>query len=231
MNISNLVADVDFLCGSTSASYPTTAKVRNINIAYQNVAREIWESAGGWHYDDSNATTLPVAKTTLVHNQRDYSLPTDAQRVHGVEVKDSTGTWNKLKYIDSSDIPTALPEHYSSPGVPREYTLDGRSALLYPPPGSAYCTMASGLAFYVDRDVTEFPATATTSTPGFATSFHRILSLAASIDFVQDQNSVQKLVEQKARLEKGMKAFYSKRAAESKTTIKPAGKKRWSQYL
>jgi voltage-gated potassium channel Kch len=203
-----------------------------MNIAYADVARLIWESAGGWHYDDSNATTLPIAKTTLVHNQQDYTLPTDAQRVHRVEVKDSNGEWIKLKYIDEADITGTLPEFLGgNTGTPVYYHLEGRSCLLYPTPSSASVTTASGLAFYVDRDVTDFAVTAASTSPGFAAPFHRILSYAAAIDFIQDPKAKEELIIQKARLEKGLTRFYSKRAPESKTTIKPAGKKRWSQYL
>lgn len=231
MNIGQIKADINFLCGATSGTYSDTDKVRNINIAYHDVARLIWDSVDGWNYDDSNATTLPIAKTTLVHNQQDYSLPTTAQRVHRVEVKDSVGNWVKLLPIDAPDIDGALPEYLGGQaGLPLRYDLIGRSIMLYPIPHSGYVTTASGMAIYVDRDVTEIATTATTTVPGFATPFHRILSLAASIDFVQDDKQKESLMVQKQRLEQGLSRFYSRRSVEAPTRIKPHGMKYRRRY-
>jgi hypothetical protein len=91
VNVSELDADIDFLCGSTSATYSTTSKRRNMNIAYRDVARLIWEVDTGWVYDDSNANTRPHAYTSLVNNQQDYSLPSNAQVVERVDVLDGAG--------------------------------------------------------------------------------------------------------------------------------------------
>jgi hypothetical protein len=211
MTFNEITQDVDFLCGSTSATYSTSNKTRNINIAYHDVARQIWDSAGDWQYDDSNATTLPISQTTLSHNQQDYSIPTTAQRIHRVEVKDNGGDWHKLQQLDLHDIDIGREELYKSPSLPIYYDIVGRSIMLYPSPSSAYTTLASGLAVYVDRNVTEFPTTATTTEPGFATPFHRILSYAAALDFVHDPNQRQFLQRQKDKLEQGLSRFYSKR--------------------
>lgn len=232
MNITTLKQDIDFLCGSTSATYTDADKIRNINIHYQDVARLIWESAAGWQFDDTNATTLPLVKTTMVHGQQDYSLPTTTQRVEGVIVKDSSGNWQKLRPFDIHDTTIALPEYYETPGMPLYYDMVGRSVMLYPSPSSGYATLASGLGVYINREVTEFPVTAGTgATPGFASAFHRVLSYGAALDFVQDQNERQSLIEDKTRLEEAMKRFYSKRGVEYKSTIKPATKKRWRTWI
>lgn len=229
MDFPNITADIDFLCGSTSATYSLADKTRNVNIAYNDVARLIWESAGGWQYDDSNSTTLPIAKTTMVHSQQDYSIPSTILRVQRVEVKDANGNWRKLDPIDVTDTAIAMPEFQETPGMPIYYDMIGSSLMLYPPPASGSCTLASGLAIYVDRGVTEL-TTASTATPGFATPFHRILSYAAALDFVQDNTQREFLMAQKARMEQGLIRFYSKRAPEIKTRIKPATAKRWKNY-
>jgi len=230
LNLTQLKQDCHFLCGSTSGTYPDTDLVRNINIAYQDTARLVWSSAGGWQFDDSNATTLPIAKTTMVHNQKDYTLPATTQKIEQVIVQDKDGGWNKLTPIDIHDKTVPLDEYSSGNGLPLYYDLVGRSIMLYPSPGSAYCTMASGLGVYVSRDVTEFATTATTTIPGFATPFHRILSYAAAIDFSQDSNQRQMLVSQKDRLEKGLIKFYSDREVEGNVSVKPRHKKYWKQY-
>ncbi len=202
-----------------------------MNIAYNDTARLVWESAGGWQYDDSNATTLPIAKTTMVHNQQDYSLPTDAQRLEAVVVKDTGGNWNKLRPFDIHDTTIAPSEYLEGTGLPLYYDCIGRSVMLYPTPGSAYCTLASGLGIYVSRNVTEFAVTASSETPGFATPFHRILSYAVALDFLQDNAQKQFLIVQKDRLERGLVNFYSKREVEVTPSIKPRARKSWRQYL
>ncbi len=232
MNLSQLKQDINFLCGSTSATYLDADKIRNMNIANQEVAMLIWSSAGDWQYDDSNQTTLPIATTNLLHDQQDYTLPSTAQRVEEISVKNSDGHFHKLKPIDVADIHIAPQEYFSSPGLPLYYDLVGRSIMLYPSPASASCTLTSGMTVYVNRDINEFATSAAEgTTPGFATGYHRILSLAASIDFVQDAGQRQLLVAQKARLEKGLTQFYSKRAVESKVAIKPSRKRKWGQYI
>ena len=231
MNITNIKSDIDFLCGSTSATYPDADKIRNINISYADTARLIWESAGGWQFDDSNATTLPIARTTMVHSQQDYSLPTDAQRLEEVVVKDSSGNWNKLKRFDIHDASIAPEEYLETAGLPLYYDTIGRSIMLYPKPSSGYCTLASGLGVYVNRDVTEFATTASTEIPGFAKPFHRILAYATAMDFTRDDGQKQFCAAQKDRLEKGMIKFYSRREVEGGGKIKPASKRSWRQFI
>lgn len=232
MTISEIKSDIDFLCGSTSATYSDTNKIRNVNIAYRDVARVIWESDGGWKYDDSNATTLPKAHCTMVHNQQDYTLPTTALAVNRVEIMDGGGNWVKLNPLDPQDVRTGLPEYLGgSGGTPVAYELVGNSVLLYPTPLSSSVTLTNGLMVYVDRDITSIATSATTTEPGFAAPFHRILSYAASIDFTQDANQRQFLAVQKDRLERGLVRFYSKRAPEVKTKIKPGGRKFWTKYV
>jgi len=229
-NKDSLYDDVDYLCGSTSATYPILDKRRNIYNAYTDVSRLIWEVAYGWQYDDSNRTDLPIAQTTLVHGQQDYSIPTNAQRLERVEVKTSGGDWVKLRNIDSRNISTAIDEFEETDGLPIYYDMIGRSIMLYPTPSSAYCTMTSGLQVVVSRDVSAF-ASASTAEPGFARPFHRLLSLGAAIDFTRDPSEQKRLVQMKDRLEKGLIRFYSKREEEGKTRIEPHNKKNWCQYM
>lgn len=232
MNLQNLKDDVDFFCGSTSGTYSDANKVRNMNVAYHDVARLIWDSADGWNYDDKNNATIPRAYTTLTHNTQDYAVPTTAQRIHRIEIKDHNSNWTKLRPLDLADIQSASPEYLGgSSGQPLYYDLIGNRIMLYPAPHSGYVTLASGMAVYLDRDVTEFAVTATTTVPGFATAFHRLLSYAAALDFLQDDKQKAFLAQQKQRLEQGLIRFYSRRSTENQTGLKPAGKKRWRQLL
>lgn len=221
-----LVEDTLYLCGlpTVSASYSSYALediTRNLNNAYVDTVSKIWNCAGGWQYDDSNAIDLPIGYTTIVHNQKDYELPTTAQRLQRVEVKDSNGNWQLLKQIDIHDINNeAMPELLETAGLPQYYDLIGRSVMLYPTPSSGYTALASGLAVYFDRTPTLFTTASTTAEPGFASPFHRILSYGAAVDFVQDKGTQDRLVAMKARLENQMTAFYSHRNVERKANIR-----------
>ena len=223
--------DIDFLCGSTSASYPLQAKNRNVNQHYFNVVRLIWESQDRWQYDDSNYTDLPRAKTTMVANQRDYSLPATAQRIRRVQVKDSNGNWQKVTSIDEADITEqSIEEFQESSGLPIYYDLVGRSLFLFPAPASGSTTLSAGLEIHVDRTPSAF-ASASTNSPGFPEPFHRILSLAASVDFIQDPNRRQYLVREKEKLEMALKNFYAHRNIEQVNKIQPRSKRFWRRYI
>jgi hypothetical protein len=229
-----LVEDTLYNCGlpTVTASYSSYALAditRNINNAYLETVSKIWNCAGGWQYDDSNATTLPVAYTSIKHNQQDYTLPSTAQRIARVEVKDSGGNFQLMKQIDIHDVDSeAMSEFRSGTGMPEYYDLVGRSLMLYPTPTSGSCTLASGIAVYIDREPTLFTTASTTAEPGFASPFHKILSYAAAIDFVQDKATQDRLVAMKARLEQGLVQFYSKRNIERKAQIRP--RKRLNTY-
>lgn len=231
MNIQTIDADIDFLCNSTSASYPLSAKRRNENIEYHRIATVIWQSDGNWSFDDANNATTPIAYRTIANASANYLIPTTAIRVEDVEIKDANGAWTRLKAITLADMGGISPEMYlSGTGFPSEYTLEGNEIRLFPSPASASVTLISGLAVRLSRSVTEIPVTATTTVPGFAVPFHRMLSLAASVDFIQDDNQRNFLLLQRDRLEKNLINFYSKRSDDYKTRITPGGRRRQRQY-
>ena len=231
MTISDIKSDINFIVGATSATYLDADKVRNINIAYQDVARLIWSSSGSWQYDDSNNTTLPIAYTNIVGGQQDYAIPTTAQRMYEVEVKTNSGYWTKIKPIDMSDMDVAHSSFLSGTGMPIYYDMVGRSVMLYPTPSSAYCTISAGLKLTFDRDVNTFAVSATSTVPGFAPQFHRMLSYAAAIDYTPDYQMKNYLSAQRQRLENGLIAFYASRNTESLPRIKPSQKRYWRQYI
>lgn len=230
MNISNIVSDIDFLCGTTSGTYPTGDKERNINIAYHDVARLIWESDGSWGFDDSNNTDSPIATKTLGHASATYTIPTTAIRVDQAEVKDNNGDWVKLIPKSYEELYQSPEEYLSSSGLPRYYALEGNEFRLFPPPHSASVTLASGVRLRLNREVTELRISASTTAPGIPSAFRRILSYAAVIDFVQDKGEMEKFLALKSRLERGMVRFYGHRGSEFKNVVSPRHKRRWRKY-
>lgn len=83
----------------------------------------------------------------------------------------------------------------------------------------------------LSREVDGFAVTASTSSPGFPAAFHRILSYAASLDYVKDAQDRQFLMEQKDRLEKGLTRFYTHRSDDHPPILKPRGKQFWRGYM
>jgi hypothetical protein len=211
-----LVEDTLYNCGlpTVTASYSSYALAditRNLNNAYLEVTPKIWAASYLWRYDDSNKTNLPIAYTTITNGQQDYSLPSDAQTIREVRIKQGSN------YVPLTQV--NVDDFNGGSGSPTGYCPLGRSILLDPTPSS---TILSGLAVYVDREPTLFTTASTTEEPGFASSFHKILSYSAAIDFVQDKATQDRLVAMKARLENQMIAFYSKRNIERKANIRPA---------
>jgi len=228
MNITQIKADIDFLCGSTSGTYPDADKIRNINIHYQDTARLIWESDGTWAFDDGNNTDEAIGSRTIANASATYLIPTTALRVKQVEVQNANGDWFVLKPRTYEDIHISPEEYLTGTGMPLYYTLDGNEIRLYPAPGTGYTTMSSGMKVRLSRAVTEFPVSAASQTPGFASPFHRTLSYGTAIDFVQDPRQRQFLAEQKNRMDKGLTRFYQKRQEDNPSRLMP--KKNWRQY-
>ena len=229
MNLSQITADVNFLCGSTSGTYAPVALLRNANIAYQDAARLIWESDSGWKFDDANKTGELIAYKTLTNNQGLYSIPTTALKISQVEVKDNASVWHKLAPLSYQDLDTSPLSFENVGDLPKYYTLDGNDFRLIPPPVSASVTLASGIAMRLSRNV--ITLSAASASPGFPSNFHRYLSYCTALDFVQDDKLRQFLIGQRDRISNGMVRFFSKRASEFTSTITPASKRKWRMYM
>lgn len=178
-----LVEDSRFLAGVDSAAFPTADVTRCINRHYYEACIAAWESSADWSFDDTNQTNFPIATTTLVASQPDYSIPTNALTIDRVEVKDNAGNYAIVTAIDDTQINQALDEFMETDGLPKYYRLVKNSIILYPAPAAASVTTALGLKIYFTREVDEFTTSDTTQEPGLPEPFHRLLSLGAAADF------------------------------------------------
>jgi len=174
---------LSFVGISDTSQYPIVQFIRNANSWYRKADSWVWEAAGTWEFDDSNWTDLPVATSTLVDGQQDYTLPSTARKIDRAEVLDASENYQKLIPFDKSQIGDAMDEFMETDGLPKYYDLVGNSILLYPAPATASVTVAKGLQLYFVRDISEFGVTDTSTEPGFDNHFHRIVSLGASYDF------------------------------------------------
>lgn len=161
-NKRGLIQDCETLLGMTDAEISGNTTLletftRMINAWYRRVNSWIWESTGTWEYDDSNYTDLPIATTTIVDDQQDYEIPSTAQKIDRVEVKDIAGNYQLITPIDKSQIKTlAMSEFQETAGMPTYYDLVGRSLFLYPKPDTTKVTATAGLKIYFTRDIEEF---------------------------------------------------------------------------
>jgi len=225
-----LIQDCETLLGMSAGdiSGDTTLLkdfTRLINARYRQVNSWIWQASGSWEYDDSNYTDLPVATTDIVDEQQDYELPSTAQKIDRVEIKDTNGEWVTLKAIDKSMVQDALAEFYETPGIPKYYDLVGRSILLYPKPDTAQVGVDDALKVYFSRDIQEFSYTDTSTEPGFVSDYHRLLSLGAALDFAISRNMrdrIPYLREQLEQLKNDLQQFYGFRHRDLKPRIIPS---------
>jgi len=222
MTLGDLIKDVYFLTNTNSSSYPTEDLIRNINRHYDDVVTLIWENVDDWNFDSSTASTLPIAYCDLVDGEQVYPLPTTARKIERVEVKAKNGNWVLLKPIDDTQIKTAIPEYSKTPGLPSQYTLIGENIYLFPPPSGDQVELKEGIRVYLARSVE--PLVDETDVPGFASEFHRILSLGAAQDFCIAHELASKeadLRREKERLMLQLISFYSKRHKATTNRIVP----------
>lgn len=168
----------------TSTAYTTTDLTYSLNRALEHVTAIIREAQGRWQYDDSNNTDFPIATTSLISDQQDYSLDgTSHFRIERVELMDSAGNWTKLRPFDQADAyNVSLSGLLTTPGLPQYYDKVGNSLFLYPAPNYS---QAASLKLYYERGPSYFLTTDTTKTPGFNPLYHKILSYMAAQDYAQ----------------------------------------------
>lgn len=213
-----ILQEIDFLAGTDSTSYPTSQKTRNINRAYEKVASIIQMADGKWEWEDLNNTDLPIATTTVTINVQDYQIPSTFLKVKQVFYLND-GVWQELKFVnDKTEFLEVISTHT---GVPSRYTLLGNSILLDVLPQE---TIAAALKVHYARDISTFVTTDTTKTPGFATQFHRYLSLSPAYDYAiaKGKGNATQLRNEMLTMEKGISSFYAGRQEVVNVRARPA---------
>lgn len=188
----DIVSLINDLTGMDNNVYTLKAKTRDANTALRTIWTWIFDTYGGWEFDDANNTLdFPSSTTALVVGQRDYGLPSDALTVRGVEIKDTGGVWTRLFPLTEEQIRQrwAEKEFMKTSSKPMYYTPYANSVKIYP--ASDYAQSAS-LRVLFDRDISTFTSTDTTKTPGFATLFHEAVAYGAGFFFSRYKNIPQK---------------------------------------
>lgn len=206
-----IIQDIDFIVGSNTNTYSLADKTRNINRAMDKIVSLILASDGVWEWDDNNQTDLPVATTSLVPSQSDYAFAVDHLKITKVAIKDTNGNWSVLSPFDlTEEIANSFIVNPTETGTPISYDKRAGSIFLYPAPNYS---SSGGLKIYFQRPSTYFTASDTTKAAGFASIFHRYLSLSAAFDFAFAKGlaMVNQIKQEILVMEQDIKDFYGKR--------------------
>ena len=204
-----------------------------LNRGKDRVTMSLHDSDTNWQWDSSTRTDLPVATTTLVAAQTDYTLDVSMEKIEAVEVLDATGAYYPLLPLDVEDLRRqgiTPSEFMDTNGLPQYYDKVGSSLKIYPQADSTSVTLALGLQIRFQRGTDYFVSTDTTKKPGFATTYHRLVSIWASRDYAIANKMFDKVTildgeasVYEARLEKAM----SKRSKDERprmTASRPRSK-------
>ena len=197
----------------------TTVHIQEVTRACNRANKMIWswifQSYGGWQYDDANQTDSPFATTALVQSQAKYKIPTAALTINSVEVKNENGDWEKLfpRPIKAISQYQSEEEFQDQDGQPRYYALFGEEIKLYPAPDYS---QANSIRINFDRGSVSFVSTDTEKDPGFVSEFHEAVADGASCYIAINKKlaNVQGLREQWFQWEPKIKQFYSERFGE-----------------
>lgn len=221
----DLYSDARYWCGisaSDTTTYPLADFTRNANFGLDRAVALIQRADNVWEWDDTNQTDLPIATTTLVADQQDYGLAVTHLKLLRVRVKDAAGNYRVLPQINRRDLHDS--QLTAPSGMPRGYDVLGNSIFLYPKPAASAVTTSQGLELQFQRGASYFTTSDTTKTPGFATQFHRLVSLYAALDYcnIKDLDKRAKKIEANiAKMEADLLDFYSSRDADMKVSLKP----------
>lgn len=201
---------MDFFADTDPSIYLINDKTRNINRWFDIVVNNILQANSRWQWDDPNQTTLPSGTTQVNNGQNQYSFDSSWLTVQRVDIQDSSGNWTELNPIDNADIGGAVEAFQTTPGVPQNFDVNGENVILYPTPNY---TLAAGMRIYFQRQQVYFIPSDTTKSPGFASPFHRILSLGAAADWCLTKNLVKyaNLMNQIGPMIKDLQGFYGGR--------------------
>jgi hypothetical protein len=181
----------DSMVTTDDTSFPLTLKSTYANAAMRQIWGDIFQAYGGWSFDDSNLTDLPIAKTDLVANQRFYALPmTNLSHLISIEFKNSGGTWIPIYPVTIEKINQrgyADSEYLKTPATPLLYRPIATGFFLYPP---ANWSSADGdsLRVHFSRDISGFVPTDTIKVPGFDPLFHEGVAIYMALKFAQSNN-------------------------------------------
>lgn len=177
----SLYADALFWSGANSASFPVDPDfTRSANNALDRILALILRADNTWEFNDANLSTeLLDITTAIVSGTQTYAISTSWLKIKRVRVKDANGNWITLRPIDRDE---ASDSQLSETGTPYAYFKLGSYIYLV---GTPTYSSTGGLEVQFQRGADYFVVGDTTKAPGFASQFHRLISLYAALDYVE----------------------------------------------
>lgn len=210
-NNQDIVTMARLLAGADADALPLNELTLYANNTGARVWSWIFESYGGMKYDDSNQSGDPSSTDNLVNGTGEYSKPSAALAITGVEAKDQAGFWYQLKPITEEEIRerSAIGDFRTTDGNPEFYWWEGSDIKLFPAPNY---DSANGLKFFFLRSDIEFAPTDTTAVAGFASVFHEVIpyGIAEQYCAVESKERWTRLAEKMQRFERDIREYYSK---------------------
>lgn len=212
---SGIINDIDFLLfgdGETSNSaYTLKDRTRNVNIAYDEVVDLLFKNDPNWQWDDTTYTNVPIATTTLVSGQSNYTFPDSLVVIRRVRVTDSNGD---LKTLDPITRREADDDDLDESGEPDSYYKIGNAVFLVPVPD-----YGGTIEVQFQRGANYFTSSDTSREPGFAEQFHSFLSISAALRFAVANGMAQKaeaLRYEKEVMKRAIREHYELRSRDQK---------------
>jgi len=201
-----------------TTTLPLAEFVLSANFGLDRVISLIMRADGKWQFDDTNQTDSLISTSDLVANQQDYGIAITFLKIKKLRIKNSAGDWVTLKPIDRRQAPDSLLNRDA--GDPKFYDKLGTSIFLYPKPSYA---STGGIEIQSQRGASYFIVTDTTKSPGFATQFHRLISLYGALDYCESNEldrKAQKIQTKISSLETELVEFYSGRDTDQKIGLR-----------
>lgn len=217
-NKQGLLQEIDDICNSDDNSYPIPSKTRRLNSALDRFFTVAMQADGTWEYDDNTYDDYPIATADLITGKEDYTFPNDLLEIFRVEIKNSTGTWDKMTPIDQTDVKGSISDLIQGSSAPAYYDKKYSSIWLYP---TANEDIAGGLKLYFNRKLKHFLITDTTEKAGIPPIFEQYLCRYASLPFLieKDKANKQNIAQLVQEDEKEIKKYYSRRGRDKKETL------------
>ncbi len=219
-NNQGIVQDIYFGISANSVSYPIADVTRAVNLGLDKVSAIILQADNRWQFDDKNNVTLPIATTDLVNNQQDYEFDSSFLEIEKVMVADPSGNFYEIYNINIQDqgISSYLENQSSNTGQPFRYDVIGNSILLDTRPNYSY---TAGLKVYFKRKAEYFVVSDTIKVAGFASQFHKYLSLYGQYEYAYAKGlpKTEIIKRDMLEMEKQIASYYSKRSRDYKPSF------------
>lgn len=211
---------------SETTTLPLSEFFRSANEWNRQVNTWIMQVEAGWKwYDGNNNGALPIYIGSLTNLKQTVSLPSTALKIEKIEVLDANGNYQIVQPINQMEISRqgySMSEFYKTAGLPVFYEPVGNLIVFYPAPSSSYMTLTNGFKIFFNGTSVAFEITDTSTKPGFAENFHKIISAGSALDFASSRqmaNAISTLASRINTLRGDLQEFYSSRQSALRPQI------------